>query len=60
MFGLLVYPDDFSKSQGLNQFWYKDTTPDAEADNLGFAARQGYIVKKPVVKGKFSFATRFR
>ena len=25
MFGLLKYPDDFSKAQGLNQLWYKDT-----------------------------------
>ena len=23
--GLLQYPDDFSKAQGLNQLWYKDT-----------------------------------
>ena len=26
MLGLLKYPDDFSKSKGLNQLWYKDTT----------------------------------
>ena len=25
MLGLLKYPDDFSKSVGLNQLWYKDT-----------------------------------
>ena len=25
MLGLLKYPDDFSKAQGLNQLWYKDT-----------------------------------
>ena len=24
MLGLLKYPDDFSKSKGLNQLWYKD------------------------------------
>ena len=24
--GLLKYSDDFSKSKGLNQLWYKDTT----------------------------------
>ena len=24
MLGLLKYPDDFSKAQGLNQLWYKD------------------------------------
>ena len=26
MLGLLKYPDDFSKSKGLNQLWYKDIT----------------------------------
>ena len=26
MLGLLKYPNDFSKSQGLNQLWYKDTS----------------------------------
>ena len=30
MLGLLKYPDDFSKSKGLNQLWYKDTTDAAE------------------------------
>ena len=25
MLGMLTYPDDFSKSSGLNQLWYKDT-----------------------------------
>ena len=29
MLGLLKYPDDFSKSKGLNQLWYKDTTVNA-------------------------------
>ena len=29
MLGLLKYPDDFSKSIGLNQLWVKDTSPDA-------------------------------
>ena len=34
MLGLLKYPDDFSKAQGLNQLWYKDTTTTAvKADN---------------------------
>ena len=37
MLGLLKYPDDFSKSQGLNQLWYKDTTTTADLDNnIGF------------------------
>ena len=29
MLGLLKYPDDFSKSIGLNQLWYKDNTSTA-------------------------------
>ena len=38
--GLLKYPDDFSKAQGLNQLWYEDTATTAvKADNNGFAAR---------------------
>ena len=31
MLGLLKYPDDFSKSQGMNQLWYKDTLTQANA-----------------------------
>ena len=33
MLGLLKYPDDFSKSQGLNQLWYNDTATTADLDN---------------------------
>ena len=34
MLGLLKYPDDFSKAQGLNELWYKDTATTAvKADN---------------------------
>jgi len=29
MIGILKYPDDFSKAQGLNQLWHKDTTSTA-------------------------------
>ena len=50
MLGLLKYPDDFQKSQGLNQLWYKDLT-----NNPGFGIRHGYIIKTPDPKGTFSF-----
>ena len=54
--GLLKYPDDFSKDQGLNQLWYKDTsTTAAKADNNGFAARHAYLIQSSTVKGTFSF-----
>ena len=40
MLGLLKYPDDFSKSEGLNQLWYKDTNNTATNDNNGFNIRR--------------------
>jgi len=56
MLGLLKYPDDFSKAQGLNQLWRKDTTTTATiADNDGFKTRQSYLIQQPTVKGTFSF-----
>ena len=56
MLGLLKYPDDFSKSHGINQLWYKDTGPTADLDkNVGFKIRKEYIINKPNPKGAFSF-----
>ena len=47
MLGLLKYPDDFSKSKGLNQLWYKDTNDTANLEggnaNIGFKVRHNYI-----------------
>ena len=54
--GLLKYPDDSSKTHGLNRLWYKDTaTTAAKADDNGFAARHAYLIQSPTVKGTFSF-----
>ena len=55
MLGLLKFPDDFSKSKGLNSLWYKDTSTEAEETNIGFKIRQHYIIKSPDPKGSFSF-----
>ena len=56
MLGLLKYPDDFQKSQGLNQLWYKDSGAAAHlTNNPGFGIRHGYIIKTPDPKGTFSF-----
>lgn len=56
MLGMLRYPDDFARAQGLNQLWFKDTAATAViADNSGFAARQAYLIQKPTTKGTFSF-----
>ena len=52
MLGLLKYPDNFAKAQGLNQLWYKDTsTTAAKTDNNGFAAKHAYLIQSPTVKG---------
>ena len=55
MLGLLKYPDDFSKSKGLNQLWYKDTTGVADNNNVGFEFRRQYIIVNSNPKGAFSF-----
>ena len=65
MLGMLKFPDDFSKSQGLNQVWIKDTSlGEAIADindpnyNEGFTLRRNYIINMPegyANKGKFNF-----
>ena len=60
MLGLLKYPDDFTKSQGLNQLWLPDTNIDDnnvadKVDNKGFKKRHKYIIQTTVPKGTFSF-----
>ena len=55
MLGLLKYPDDFSKSKGLNQLWYKDTTLNAEEANAGWEVRGYQIIKNSDPRGTFSF-----
>ena len=55
MLGLLKYPDDFSKSKGLNQLWYKDTTENADDDNNGYMFRRYYIIRNSNPRGSFSF-----
>ena len=55
MLGLLKYPDDFSKSKGLNQLWYKDTTRNATNNNTGFSIRRNYIILNADPVGTFSF-----
>jgi len=55
MLGPLKYPgDNFQKSLGLNHLWYKDDGTTAHLqNNIGFAARQQYIIQKPDPKGTF-------
>ena len=53
MLGLLKYPDDFSKSEGINQLWHKDTTTQANAQNEGWNLRRLYIIRNSDPKGTF-------
>ena len=56
MLGMLKYPDDFTKSQGLNQLWIPDThTTASKVDNEGFKKRHDYIIQTTQPKGTFSF-----
>ena len=58
--GMLKFPDDFSKSQGLNQCWIKDTgegntVVDGDNPNEGFKLRRNYIINMPTSRGHFCF-----
>ena len=62
MLGMLKYPDDFAKSQGLNQLWAPDTADgateirkDQVLYNKGFDDRHKYIIRTSNPKGTFSF-----
>ena len=61
MLGVLKYPDDFSKSQRLNQLWVKDENmgnaviDDAQPNyNNGYFIRHKYIIGDPIPNGTFS------
>ena len=58
--GMLKFPDDFSKSQGLNQLWIKDTGQGntevgGDEPNKGFKLRRDYIINMPASRGNFCF-----
>ena len=58
--GMLKFPDDFSKSQGLNQCWIKDTgqgdtETGGDEPNKGFKLRRDYIINMPASRGHFCF-----
>ena len=55
MLGLLKYRDDFSKSKGSNQSWYKDTSDLTNLNNIGFKVRHEYIIHNSNPKGSFGF-----
>ena len=56
---MLKYPDDFNKSQGLNQLWIPDTpiadNNIANMENKGFKKRENHIINNSNPRGTFSF-----
>ena len=55
MLGLLKYPDDFTKSQGLNQLWLPDTNIDNnneanKVDNKGFKKEMNILFEHQTPK----------
>ena len=56
MLGLLKYTEDFGRSKGLNQSWYKDSTANPNNQNRGFWERHQHILNHlDRDKGSFSF-----
>ena len=56
MLGLLKYTEDFGRSKGLNQSWYKDSSNTANNQNTGFWIRHQHIFNHVNAnKGSFSF-----
>ena len=58
MLGLLKYTEDFGRSKGLNQSWYKDTTNAPNPQNTGWWNRHQHLfnhVNADANKGTFSF-----
>ena len=56
MLGLLKYTEDFGRSKGLNQSWYKDSTNAPNNQNTGFWIRHTHLFNNlDADKGTFSF-----
>ena len=56
MLGLLKYTEDFGRSKGLNQSWYKDSTNAPNNQNTGFWIRHTHLFNNlDENKGTFSF-----
>ena len=57
MFGASRYSTCYNTGAGLNQCWSMDTAKgDAAKTNLGFKARQDYIIEESIPLGTFRFA----
>ena len=53
LIGLTSYSSEYQKGCGLVQGWYADTSTAAALANVGFAARQQFLIRSPDPKGSF-------
>ena len=53
LLGLTSYSSGYQKGCGLAQGWYADTSTAAALANVGFAARQQFLIRSPDPKGSF-------
>ena len=56
LLGLASYSSEYQKGCGLAQGWYIDTSTAAALTNIGFAARQQFLIQSPDPKGSFQYA----
>ena len=53
LLALASYSSEYQKGCGLAQGWYADTSTAAALANVGFAARQLFLIRSPDPKGSF-------
>ena len=53
LLGLASYSSEYQKGCGLAQGWYADTSTAAALINIGFGARQQFLIRSPDPKGSF-------
>ena len=56
LLGLTSYSSEYQKGCGLAQGWYADTSTAAALTNIGFAARQQFLIRSPDPKGSLQCA----
>ena len=53
---VVSYSSEYRKGCGLAQGWYADTSTAAALTNIGFDARQQFLIRAPDPKGSFQCA----
>ena len=56
LLGLASYLSEYQKGCGMAQGWYADTSTAAAFTNIGFGARQQFLIRSPDPKGRFQCA----